>query len=99
MLTFLDYKAEVEAEKAAKLAETQQKEARILADAKSEADRMREKAQADIALDRQKAESQLQGQVAGLAVDIAEKLMGRELGRQDQDALINACIQGLGDQV
>ena len=79
--------------------EALQKEARILAEAKSEADRMREKAQIDIALDRQKAEAQLQGQVAGLAVDIAEKLMGRELGQNDQDALINACIQGLGDQV
>ncbi len=83
---------------AAAKADAQQREARILAEARDEADRLREKARIDIALERQKAEDQLQGQVAGLAVDIAEKLMGREIQSADQDALINACIQGLGDQ-
>ncbi|WP_155286002.1 F0F1 ATP synthase subunit B [Lacticaseibacillus zhaodongensis] len=75
--------------------EKQSKE--IVAQAHAEASDLKAKAQDDIAQAKQDALNGARDQVADLSVTIASKIIGKELNADDQQALIDDYIKGLGD--
>ena len=77
----------------------QAKEEEILRQANAEASRMLSKAEADIAMEKKKAIKDAKDEISGMAMAIAEKVVGRELTAADQSQLIDAFINELGDQV
>ncbi len=77
----------------------QDREEEILRQAAAEADALREKAAADIAREKRKAVNDAKDELSGLALAIAEKVVGRELKPQDQDALVSQFIDELGDSL
>lgn len=70
----------------------------ILEGAHAQATHIKQKAEAEIAQERLKAYSELKKDLSGMAVDIAEKMVGREINAQDQDALVNEFIRNAGDE-
>jgi F-type H+-transporting ATPase subunit b len=71
----------------------------ILRQANAEADAIRQKAAADIAREKKKAVSDAKDEIAGLAMDIAGKVVGHSLSGADQAALVDQFISELGDGV
>ena len=80
-------------------ARAQSREEEILRQANAEADAIRAKAAADIAQEKKKAINDAKDEISGIALAIAGKVVGRELTVSDQTALVDAFIDGLGDQV
>ena len=76
----------------------QAREEEILRQANAQADAIREKAAADIAMEKKKAINDAKNEISGMAVAIAEKVVGRELNDADQSKLIDDFISGLGEQ-
>ena len=76
----------------------QAREEEILRQANAQADAIREKAAADIAMEKKKAINDAKNEISGMAVAIAEKVVGRELNNDDQNKLIDDFISGLGEQ-
>ena len=60
---------------------------------------LRQKADADIALERKKALNDVKGDISRIAMDIAEKVVERELNADDQERLIDGFLRDLGDQL
>lgn len=71
----------------------------ILRQARSEADAMREKATRDIELEKKKALNEAKDDLSRLAVDIAEKVVEKEIDEQDHARLIEDFLQNMGDSV
>ncbi len=69
----------------------------ILRQANAEADAIRQKAQADIAREKKKAINDAKNEIAGLAVDIAGKVVGHSLDAEDQASLVDQFIEELGE--
>ncbi len=65
----------------------------LLADAQRQAARMKEKADEDIAQERLKAKAEVKNDVSEMVLEIAEKVIGRELNAADQNALIDRFIE------
>ena len=76
----------------------QAREEEILRQANAQADAIREKAAADIAMEKKNAIKDAKNEISGMAVAIAEKVVGRELNNDDQNKLIDDFISGLGEQ-
>lgn len=81
----------------AKAAGTAQME-QIVAEAQTKAQDVQTQAAAQIAQDRQEALNAAKNDVAELSITIAQKMMQKELDIQEQKALIDAYIDGLGAQ-
>ena len=77
----------------------QQRQEEILRQANAEADAVRRKAEADIAREKKKAIDDARSEIAGLAVDIAEKVVGHSLETEQQGMLVDQFIDQLGDSV
>ncbi len=75
----------------------QARQEEILRKANAEADAIRQKAAADIARQKRKAINDAKDEIAGLAMDIAGKVVGRSLEEKDQAALVDEFIDSLGD--
>ncbi len=71
----------------------------ILRQARADADALREKAGADIELERKKALNDVKSDISRIALDIAEKVMERELDEKDQERLVEKFLQDMGDQL
>ena len=71
----------------------------IINQAQAQAAQIKEKAAADIAQEKKKAINDAKDEISGIALAIAGKVVGRELTVSDQSALVDAFIDGLGDQV
>lgn len=71
----------------------------IIRQAKADADALRDKAGADIALERKKALNDVKGDISRIALDIAEKVVERELNAADQDRLIERFLRDMEEQV
>lgn len=69
----------------------------IITEAQQAAAYVKKKAQADIEQERRSAFDALKGDISGMAVDIAEKMVGREINAQDQQALIDDFLKNAGD--
>ena len=69
----------------------------IVAEASSQAARMKQKAASEIELEKRKAFGELQTELADMAVDIASKVVGREITNRDQQDLVDDFIRNAGD--
>ena len=81
------------------VARGQSREEEILRQANAEASQMLSKAAADIAMEKKKAINDAKDEISGMAIAIAEKVVGRELNAADQAQLVDNFINELGDQV
>ena len=68
----------------------------VVARAETEAADVRERAQEDIRLAQERAMSDLRSQVADMSIELAEKVVERNLDRETQVALIDSYIDSVG---
>ena len=78
-------------------ARAQKREEEIVNEAKAEAASIRAAAEADIAQERKKAVNDLKNEIGGMAVEIAGKVVEREIRESDHQALIDEFIRNVGD--
>ncbi|MDJ0925537.1 MAG: F0F1 ATP synthase subunit B [Acidimicrobiia bacterium] len=69
----------------------------IVARAEGEAEDIKARAQQELEAERERAMTAMRREVAGLSIDVAEKLVGRNLDRAGQQALVEQFIDELGD--
>ena len=77
----------------------QAREEEIIRQANAEASAIMDKAAADIAMEKKKAINDAKDEISDLALAIAGKVVGRELSAADQSDLVDAFIDGLGEDV
>ncbi|BAN06418.1 F0F1 ATP synthase subunit B [Levilactobacillus brevis] len=76
----------------------QQQREQIVTQAQADVQTLKQNAQKDIEQERQDALSNARNDVADLSIEIASKIIQRELKADDQKALIDSYIEGLGKQ-
>ena len=81
------------------VARGQSREEEIIRQANAQASALMDKAAADIAREKKKAVNEAKDQISGLAMDIAQRVVGRSLDTGDQTRLIDQFIEELGDGV
>ena len=69
----------------------------ILQDAQAQAAGIKAKAEADIAQERKKAVGDLKNEIGSIAMDIAGKVIEREVSEDDHEKLINEFIKNVGE--
>ena len=69
----------------------------VVGTAKADAARLREKAEAQIEQEKKKAMNELKDEISGIAVDIAYKVVEREIDEKDHEELISEFIKGVGE--
>ena len=69
----------------------------IVGEARAQAAALKQKAEADIAQERKKAVNDLKNEIGGMAVEIAGKVVEREINEADHQALIDEFIRNVGD--
>ena len=80
------------------VARGQSREEEILRQANAEAAAIMDKAAADIAQEKKKAINDAKDEISGMAMAIAEKVVGRELNSADQEKLFDEFISELGEK-
>ena len=70
----------------------------IVKDAEAEAELRRKRADEEIAQERKKALNEIKDDISDISVEIAEKVVGREIREEDHRDLIDAFISELGDE-
>ena len=65
-------------------------------DTQDEVIRLKNKAKSDITLERDNALNSVKDDVADLSLQIAEKILNKELSPEMHESLINQYIEGLG---
>ena len=80
---------------AEKAADTRGEE--IVAAAEKHAASIKAKAETDIEQERKKAVNELKNEIGGIAVDLAGKVIEREISEKDHQALINEFIENVGE--
>ena len=80
------------------VARGQAREEEILRQANSDAAALMDKAASDIAMEKKKAINAAKDEISGMAIAIAEKVVGRELNAQDHALLVDTFIEELGEQ-
>ncbi len=71
----------------------------IIRQARQDADALRQKAGTEIALEKKKALNEVKGDISKIALDIAGKVVEREMNEKDQERLIEGFLREMGDQV
>ena len=79
---------------AQKTAETRSEE--IIREASAEATQIKAKAQSDIALEKRKAVNEIKDEIGDMAMEIAGKVIERELNAEDHAKLIDEFIANVG---
>ena len=69
----------------------------IVQEARDEATHLKQKAESDIEQERRKAYSELVGEISGMAVDIAGRMVEREINADDHRELVDEFIKKAGD--
>ena len=77
----------------------QSREEEIIRQANLEASAILDKAAADIAQEKKKAVNDAKDEISGMAMAIAEKVVGRQLRAEDQDKLFDEFINELGESL
>ena len=77
----------------------QNREDEILRDARNQASAIMDKAYADIAQEKKKAMNDAKDEISGMAMAIAEKVVGRSLQEADQQRLVEQFIEELGEDL
>ena len=70
----------------------------IVGEAKTEADRLRRRADEEIAQERKKALNEVKNEISDISVEIAEKVVGREIREEDHREMIDSFIRDLEDE-
>ena len=70
----------------------------IVDEAKSEADRLRRRADEEIAQEKKKALNEIKNDISDISVEIAEKVVGREIREEDHREMIDSFIRDLEDE-
>ena len=78
-------------------ARAQKREEEIVNAARTEAQALRTAAEAEMAQERKKAVNDLKNEIGGIAVEIASKVVEREINKADHQALIDEFIRNVGD--
>ncbi|KRL54446.1 ATP synthase subunit b [Lentilactobacillus parakefiri DSM 10551] len=76
----------------------QRQQEQIVEDARNEASNLKSSAEKDIEQERQEALAKLRKDVASLSIEIASKIISKELNEDDQKGLVDSYIEGLGKQ-
>ncbi len=76
----------------------EKREHEIIDDAKANAVRIMQKAQSDIAQEKKKALNEAKNDISSLALELAEKVVDKELNKEDHEALIEDFIVHIGDE-
>ena len=71
----------------------------ILVHAQTDAEAIRNKARAEIELERKKAINGVKDDISRIALDIAEKVVEKELDGADHDRLVEDFLREMGDRV
>lgn len=74
------------------------RENEIIADAKEEAVGILHEARENAALEMKKAEDTVKNEIADVSILITEKLLEREINKDDHKALIDSFIEEMGDE-
>ena len=69
----------------------------IVGEARAQAAAMKQKAEADIAQERKKAVNEVKDEIGGMAMEIASKVVEREIREQDHQDLIDEFIKNVGE--
>lgn len=69
----------------------------ILQEAQAQAAGMKRKAEADIAQEKKKAVNDIKNEIGGIAMDIAGKVVEREISEEDHKKLIDEFIRNVGE--
>ncbi len=69
----------------------------IVQEAKDEAAHLKRKAESDIEQEKRKAYSELVGEISGMAVDIAGRMVEREINPEDHRELVEEFIRSAGE--
>lgn len=81
------------------MARGQARREEIIRQANAEASALMDKATADIAQEKKKAMNEAKDEISGIAMAIAEKVVGRELNQADQSDLVDSFLDRLGDDL
>ena len=79
------------------VARGQKREEQIVEKAKNEAGQILQKAQDDIRLEKKKAVNEAKNEISDMALEIAGKVVGRQLSAADKAEMIDCFIDELGD--
>ena len=69
----------------------------MLGEARAQAAAMKQKAEADIAQERKKAVNEVKDEIGGIAMEIASKVVEREIKETDHKDLIDEFIKNVGE--
>lgn len=69
----------------------------MLSEARAQAARVKEQAEADLVQEKRKAMLDLKSEIGGMAMEIAGKVVERELDQNDHQALIDSFLEKVGD--
>ncbi len=69
----------------------------VLKEAASQAAALKSKAESDIAQEKRKAVNEIKDEIGGIAVEIAEKVIEREISEEDHTKLIDEFIANVGE--
>lgn len=69
----------------------------LISEAQQKASSMIEKANAEIALEKKKAVNETKDEISGIAMDIASKVVEREISAADHEKLIEEFINNVGE--
>lgn len=69
----------------------------MIQNAQAQVAEMKQKAEKDIALERKKAVNEVKDEIGSLAMEIASKVIQREIDAKDHKALIDECIRNVGE--
>ena len=70
---------------------------KLVSDAKEEAGGILRKAEADAALEIKRAEQEIKREIVEVSGALSEKLLGREINKEDHKAFIDSFIDEIGD--
>ena len=69
----------------------------LLGEARAQAAALKQKAEADIAQERKKAVNEVKDEIGGMAMEIASKVVEREIKEADHQDLIDEVIKNVGE--
>ena len=69
----------------------------LLGEARAQAAALKQKAEADIAQERKKAVNEVKDEIGGMAMEIASKVVEREVKKQDYDGFVDEFIKNVGE--
>ena len=69
----------------------------IVGEARAQAAALKQKAEADIAQERKKAVNEVKDEIGGIAMEIASKVVEREISEMDHKDLIDEFIKNVGE--